>query len=164
MPPVIDENNKGRTKDLDCILNVIPYGEVRGILAVFNQTDREIKKTIKVPLYYTNIVDVNEIPAPYKGSGITEVKNPVYGEYPPPYPVETEEEAEGTESQWYGRSQIVAHEEIEENIKTSIIGEAEFIKEEKVSEKVSVDSNADAELYVNLPPMSYTYYIIKKTI
>ena len=57
---------------------------------------------------------------------------------------------------------MVAHEEIRENIKTSIIGEAEFIKEEKISEKVSVDSNADAELYVNLPPMSYTYYIIKK--
>lgn len=163
MPPVIDENNKGRTKDLDCILNVVPNGDVRGVLAVFNQTDREIKKAIKVPLYYANLVNVNEIPTPYKGSGITEVKNPVYGEYPPPYPVETEEEAEGTESQWYGRSQVVAREEIKENTETSIIGEAEFIKEEKISEKVSVDSNADAELYVNLPPMSYTYYIIKKT-
>ena len=105
---------------------------------------------------------MDEIPAPYKGSGITEVKNPIYGEYPPPYPVETEKEAEGTESQWYGRSQVVGHEEIKELDKTEIIGEAEFVKEEKISETVSVDSNADAELYVKLKPMSYTYYIIKK--
>ena len=42
------------------------------------------------------------------------------------------------------------------------MGEAEFVKEEKISETVSVDSNADAELYVKLKPMSYTYYIIKK--
>lgn len=162
MPPIIDENDKGRTKDLDCILNVVPDGEVRGVLAVFNQTDREIEKAIKVPLYYANIVKVDEIPAPYKGSSITEVKNPVYGEYAPPYTVETEKEAEGTESQWYGRSQVVGHEEIRELARTEIIGEAEFVKEEKISETVSVDSNADAELYVKLKPMSYTYYIIKK--
>lgn len=162
VPPIIDENDKGRTKDLDCILNVVPDGEVRGVLAVFNQTDREIEKAIKVPLYYANIVKVDEIPAPYKGSSITEVKNPVYGEYAPPYPVETEKEAEGTESQWYGRSQVVGHEEIRELARTEIIGEAEFVKEEKISETVSVDSNADAELYVKLKPMSYTYYIIKK--
>lgn len=164
MPPVIDENDKGRTKDIDCILNVVPDGEVRGVLAVFNQTDREIEKAIKVPLYYANIVKVDEIPAPYKGSGITEVKNPVYGEYPPPYPVETEKEAEGTESQWYGRSQVVGREDIKETGKTEIIGEAEFVKEEKISETVSIDSNADAELYVKLKPMSYTYYIIKKKV
>ncbi len=163
MPPVIDENDKGRTKDLDCILNVVPDGEVRGVLAVFNQTDREIKKTVKVPLYYANIADVDGIPAPRKGSGITEVKNPVYGEYAPPYPVESEQEAEGTQSQWYGKSQVVSREEMEEKREITIIGEAEFVKEEKVSEKVPVDSNADAELYVHLKPMSYTYYIIKKT-
>lgn len=161
MPPVIDENNKGRTKDIDCILNLVPDGEVRGVLAVFNQTGREIKKKIKVPLYYANLADIKEMPAPKKGSGITEVKNPVYGEYPPPYPVETEEQAEGTGSLWYGRSQVVSGEKIEERAETVIIGEAEFIKEEKISEKVPVDSGGDGELFVDLKPISYTYYIIK---
>ncbi len=74
------------------------------------------------------------------------------------------QEEESTESNRYGRSQVVAHEEAEENIKTEIIGEAEFIKEEKISEKVFVDLKADAELYAKLSPMSYTYYIIKKTV
>ncbi len=42
-------------RDLDWMLHVNPQLDEKGLLAVFNPTDHEITKTIRVPLYYTGI-------------------------------------------------------------------------------------------------------------
>ncbi|WP_136464811.1 hypothetical protein [Flagellimonas onchidii] len=41
--------------DLDYWLNVNPNGKEKSMLMVYNPTDKEISKTIKVPLYYTGL-------------------------------------------------------------------------------------------------------------
>lgn len=42
-------------RDIDLMLHVNPQIENKGMLIAFNPTDREITKTVKVPLYYTGI-------------------------------------------------------------------------------------------------------------
>lgn len=42
-------------RDVDLMLHVNPEIENKGMLIAFNPTDREITKTVKVPLYYTGI-------------------------------------------------------------------------------------------------------------
>ncbi len=42
-------------RDLDWMLHVNPQLSEKGLLAIFNPTDREITKQIRVPLYYTGI-------------------------------------------------------------------------------------------------------------
>jgi hypothetical protein len=42
-------------KDLDCMLHVNPQLPQRGLAAVFNPTDKPIKTTLKLPLYYTGL-------------------------------------------------------------------------------------------------------------
>ncbi|QTD38447.1 hypothetical protein JL193_03905 [Polaribacter batillariae] len=44
-------------RDLDYWLNVNPKGVEKGMLMVYNPTNKEISKTIKVPLYYTGLKD-----------------------------------------------------------------------------------------------------------
>ncbi|MGW9687046.1 hypothetical protein [Flagellimonas sp. 2504JD1-5] len=44
-------------RDIDYWLNVNPQGEEKGMLMVYNPTNKEITKTIKVPLYYTGLSD-----------------------------------------------------------------------------------------------------------
>lgn len=163
MPPIISDYDKGRTTDIDCILNCVSSGEVRGILAVFNQTDKHMEKTIKVPIFYTGLTDLKQIPAPYIGSGITEVKNPVYGEYPPPFPTsdDAKELYEAAKVTGYGKTQVIK-EKIEETKKVAKIkGKISFYEKESVKQSVEYDENGDAFLKINLMPLSYTYFIIK---
>jgi hypothetical protein len=42
-------------RDLDCMLHVNPFGKQKGMVVVFNPTDKEIEKEIKLPLYYTGL-------------------------------------------------------------------------------------------------------------
>ncbi len=42
-------------RDLDWMLHVNPELEERGMLVVFNPLDREISRTLEVPLYYTGL-------------------------------------------------------------------------------------------------------------
>ncbi|WP_420601592.1 hypothetical protein [Flagellimonas sp.] len=44
-------------RDIDYWLSVNPNGKEKGMLMVYNPTDKEITKTIKVPLYYTGLTD-----------------------------------------------------------------------------------------------------------
>lgn len=47
--------------DLDYWLNVNPSGEEKGMLMVYNPTEHEITKKIKVPLYYTGLTDETKV-------------------------------------------------------------------------------------------------------
>lgn len=42
-------------RDLDCMLHVNPFIEEKGMVVIFNPTDREIIKEVKLPLYYTGL-------------------------------------------------------------------------------------------------------------
>ena len=42
-------------RDLDWMLHVNPQLDTKGLLAVYNPTEREITRTIRVPLYYTGL-------------------------------------------------------------------------------------------------------------
>lgn len=44
-------------RDLDCILHANPFIEEKGMVVIFNPTDREITKELKLPLYYTGLKD-----------------------------------------------------------------------------------------------------------
>lgn len=42
-------------RDLDCMLHVNPFIEHKGMVVVFNPTDRDITKNMRLPLYYTGL-------------------------------------------------------------------------------------------------------------
>lgn len=44
-------------RELDCMLHVNPFIKKKGMVVVFNPTDHEIEKEIKLPLYYTGLKD-----------------------------------------------------------------------------------------------------------
>jgi len=44
-------------RDLDGWLHVNPFGREKGLLALFNPLDKEITRTVTVPLYYTGLTD-----------------------------------------------------------------------------------------------------------
>jgi hypothetical protein len=48
-------------RDIDCWLNVNPPGREKGLLMVYNPLKKEVKKTIRVPLYYTGLKNTAKI-------------------------------------------------------------------------------------------------------
>ena len=42
-------------RDLDCIMHVNPFIQHKGMVVVFNPTDRDITKEMRLPLYYTGL-------------------------------------------------------------------------------------------------------------
>jgi len=44
-------------RDLDYILHVNPAGKEKGLLMVYNPLDREVRKPLTIPLYYTGLKD-----------------------------------------------------------------------------------------------------------
>lgn len=42
-------------RDLDCLMHVNPFIRHKGMVVVFNPTDREISKSLRLPLYYTGL-------------------------------------------------------------------------------------------------------------
>lgn len=42
-------------RDLDCLMHVNPFISHKGMVIVFNPTDRKIEKTLRLPLYYTGL-------------------------------------------------------------------------------------------------------------
>ena len=42
-------------RNLDCIMHVNPFIAHKGMVVVFNPTDREITKEMRLPLYYTGL-------------------------------------------------------------------------------------------------------------
>lgn len=48
-------------RDIDYWLNVNPAGAEKGLLMIYNPLNIEVKKTIRVPLYYTGLTDIAKI-------------------------------------------------------------------------------------------------------
>jgi hypothetical protein len=70
-------------RDIDYWLNVNPFGKEKGLLMVYNPLQQEIRKTIKVPLYYTGLTDQarirekNDTPQTYTLSRDFQVELPI---------------------------------------------------------------------------------------
>lgn len=161
LPPKINPKNSTRTTGLDAILNVISYGDTRGILAVFNQTDNAISQQIALPLYYANLAKSKYLPTPHPDSGITQVTHPVFGKYPPTFPISEEKEIVKTNAVTATVSPIIISESnISLPATTAIIGKACFAQEGKNQVVVDINQNSDALIDIHLQPMSYTYFII----
>ena len=43
-------------RDIDCILHVNPQLRRKGLAMVYNPLDREVKRQLKLPLYYTGLI------------------------------------------------------------------------------------------------------------
>lgn len=163
LPPVQDKNNPCRTVDIDGILNVRSQGKIRGMLALFNQTDREIAKTIRVPVYYTGLCKGMDMPAPYEGCNLPDVQNPKYGEYYPPYA-----EYEGNEQKCskavsgYGDTVFLQKEKYPAPQRRKTELKVKLRQEDKKEIICDIDSNCDIELTVTMRPMSYTWYTISE--
>lgn len=140
---VCKEGERGRTTGLDTLLHVNALNkEEKGLLWVYNQTDREITQEIFVPLYYTGLTGLSFPPAPVPGSMGKNVH--VYGKYPPNYSWLPQKEStyEWPQPEKEGCGRVV------------------FRDENSNTETLEVDSNGNAHLKVSLPAMSFTYYLI----
>ncbi|MHA1731106.1 MAG: alpha-galactosidase [Promethearchaeota archaeon] len=48
-------------RDVDCILHVNPFLEVKGLAMVYNPLDRPVHRPLKLPLYYTGLTETARI-------------------------------------------------------------------------------------------------------
>jgi hypothetical protein len=48
-------------RDVDYWLKVNPRGKEKGLLAVYNPLEREVSKTLRIPLYYTGLTDAARV-------------------------------------------------------------------------------------------------------
>ncbi len=55
------ERSKIGGRDLDAVLHVNPDLKEKGLLLVFNPTDRTISKALSVPLYYAGLTDAARV-------------------------------------------------------------------------------------------------------
>ena len=165
LPPVMDQENHEQAADIDAILNVRSKGNIRGILGIYNQTDRKITKEIKIPLYYTGMTDLVMPPQPPKGCGITDVKNPSYGKYPPVYPISEEESSDRKpEYSGYAKPAQLKHEMVK-ILNPSLNEPTErkvILSEHDANDEVyQITKNGDILYTITLQPMSYTWYTLK---
>lgn len=61
-------------RDLDYWLNVNPGGKEKGLLAVFNPLNKEMVKTLKIPLYFTGLRDEVTVTDPSGGRTFVKLK------------------------------------------------------------------------------------------
>ncbi|MEG1662719.1 MAG: hypothetical protein RR338_01920 [Clostridia bacterium] len=159
LPPQIDKNNFSRTTALDAILNLCPKGEVRGFLMVFNQTDRDITQTLNVPLYYSGLTALACPPPPLENTKNSDVPYPLYGASATPLIIVASEKNEVP----LITDKKVVDKDIPPLPKATLTDKKVIFSKNETSDIVAcIDSNGNAQLEVELPPMSYCYYIIKQ--
>lgn len=157
MPPRIDTKNPERTTCLDAIMNLLPYGEVRGFLMVFNQTDRDIKQKISLPLFYTGLTELDSPAPPLENTSNCDVLYPIYGEEEAPLVIKARngQERKYTTDKKVTDKAIIPFPIPEPTDKSIIISEND---ENPIS--FNIDSNGNAALEVTIPKMSYKWFVL----
>ena len=143
-PPRQNAKNNQRTQSIDGFMHVVPDGNERALVALFNQTGTRQVKTITVPLYYTGLTDLMSAPQPVPGSYLDTKDIPQHG----PWPVEEL----FPKPAWNG-----AYPAAFPTAKT-----VDFYQEGDIGTKqtLTIDTNGNALLHLDMQPMSFTWFIV----
>lgn len=159
MPPSIDTQRPDRTTCIDAIMNQLPYGDTRGFVMFFNQTDSERTEEIVLPVYYTGLTELSSPPAPFENTKNSDVLYPLYGEEIAPLVIKARDGSQRT---------FVKDDKVDDK-PIPPLPEAELSaceicvsKEDKKPENYRIDTNGNIKMKITLPPMSYEWYVLKE--
>ncbi len=159
MPPRIDTQNPSRTTCIDAIMNQLPYGDDRGFVMFFNQTDKELTEEITLPVYYTGLTDLQTPPPPFPNTKNSDVSYPLYGEEIAPLVIKARDGSTRT----YITDKKVQDKPIPELSNAEFTNREICISEEDKNPQVyKIDSNGNIHLKLTIPPLSYRWYVMHK--
>ncbi|MGN0532429.1 MAG: hypothetical protein ACI4IN_06505 [Eubacterium sp.] len=158
MPPRINPEKPDRTTCIDAIMNQLPYGDDRGFVMFFNQTDTERTEEITLPVYYTGLTELSQPPAPFENTKNSDVSYPLYGEEIAPLVIKARD---GSSRAYVTDDKVVdkpipplpAAEPTQNQICIS--------KEDNAPENYTIDTNGNVKMKITMPPMSYQWYILR---
>ncbi|MGN0521425.1 MAG: hypothetical protein ACI4IQ_02175 [Eubacterium sp.] len=159
MPPRINPEKPDRTTCIDAIMNQLAYGDIRGFVMFFNQTDSECTEEITLPVYYTGLTELTAPPAPFENTKNCDVTYPVYGEEIAPLVIKARDGS--------ARTYITDDKVIDKPIPP--LPEAELTereicisKEDNEPKNYRIDTNGNVKMKITLPAMSYQWYVLKE--
>ncbi|MGN0572925.1 MAG: hypothetical protein ACI4IX_03195 [Acutalibacteraceae bacterium] len=159
MPPRINPEKPDRTTCIDAVMNQLPYGDVRGFVMFFNQTDEERTEEITLPVYYTGLTELSTPPAPFENTKNSDVIYPIYGEEIAPLVIKARDGSQRT---------FITDEKVEDKAipplpEAKLTERKICISEEDGTPKnYRIDTNGNVKMKITLPPMSYKWYVLRK--
>lgn len=158
MPPRINPEKPDRTTCIDAIMNQLPYGDERGFVMFFNQTDSEISEEVTLPVYYTGLTDLSAPPAPFENTKNSDVSYPLYGEEIAPLVIKARDGSQRT----YVTDDKVTDKPIPP-LPEAGLTENEICISKEDSEPVTyrIDTNGNVKMKITLPAMSYQWYVLR---
>ncbi|MGN0467337.1 MAG: hypothetical protein ACI4GY_01260 [Acutalibacteraceae bacterium] len=160
MPPRINPEKPDRTTCLDAIMNQLPYGETRGFVMFFNQTDSEISQEVTLPVYYTGLTGLETPPAPFENTKNSDVSCPLYGEEIAPLVIKARDGSQRT----YVTDDKVTDKPIPPLPEAELTdNEICVSKEDREPETYQIDTNGNVTMKITLPAMSYQWYVLRPT-
>lgn len=158
MPPRINPEKPDRTTCLDAIMNQLPYGDERGFVMFFNQTDSEISQEVTLPAYYTGLTDLTTPPAPFENTKNSDVSYPLYGEEIAPLVIKARDGSQRT----YVTDDKVTDKPIPPLPEAKLTENEICISEEdNKPENYKIDTNGNVKMKITLPAMSYKWYVLR---
>lgn len=157
MPPRIDTDCPDRTTCIDAIMNQLPYGDERGFVMFFNQTDKERTEEILLPVYYTGLTDLETPPAPFENTKNCDVSYPLYGEEIAPLVIKARDGSTRT----YITDDKVTDKPIPPlPMPRDTDREICISAEDKTPVNYKIDTNGNVHFKLTLPAMSYRWYVL----
>lgn len=158
MPPRIDTENPRRTTCIDAVMSQLPYGDNRGFVMFFNQTDKDITQEVTVPVYYTGLTALTAPPAPFENTKNCDVQYPVYGEEIAPLVIKARD---GKDRKYITDEKVTDKEIPALPAPLPTENKIVFSLEDKDEKTYTIDTNGNVTMEITLPAMSYKWYIIK---
>lgn len=159
MPPRISTEKPDRTTCIDAIMNQLPYGDVRGFVMFFNQTDSEITQEVTLPVYYTGLTDLASPPAPFENTKNCDISYPLYGEEIAPLVIKARDGSKRT----YITDDKVLDKPIPPLPKATLTeNEICISQEDNKPENYKIDTSGNVTMKITLPAMSYKWYVLRQ--
>lgn len=158
MPPRINPERPDRTICIDAVMNQLPYGDKRGFVMFFNQTENEITQEITVPVYYTGLTGLSQPPAPFENTKNCDVKYPLYGEEIAPLVIR----ARDGSSRTYITDKKVHDKPIPPLPEAKLTDNEICVSlQDSAPENYRIDTNGNIKMKITLPAMSYQWYVLR---
>lgn len=159
MPPRINPEKPDRTICIDAIMNQLPYGDTRGFVMFFNQTDSERTEEITLPVYYTGLTELSEPPAPFENTKNSDVSYPLYGEEIAPLVIKARD---GSKRTFVTDDKVI--DKAIPPLPEAELTESEICisKEDKSPVNYRIDTNGNVKMKITLPAMSYQWYVLRE--